>query len=54
LPLPCSTLPRGQTTTATLDSPQWTLTKSEIDLETGQPRTFYRKTGLKPDDWSNG
>ena len=43
-----------QTTTATLDSPEWTLTKSEIDLETGLPRTVYRKTGLKPDSWSNG
>ncbi|CAM9693174.1 unnamed protein product, partial [Ectocarpus sp. 4 AP-2014] len=41
-------------TTATMDSTQWSFTKCDIDLETGTPRTVYRKSGLKPDSWAQG
>eukprot|EP00903_Cladosiphon_okamuranus_P011818 g11106.t1 len=41
-------------TTARRDSREWTLTKCDINLETGLPRTLYSKTGFKPDSWSQG
>ncbi|CAM9125067.1 unnamed protein product, partial [Hapterophycus canaliculatus] len=41
-------------TTATVGSREWSFTKCDIDLETGLPRSVYRKSGLKPASWSQG